>query len=190
MADETILYLVRHAKSAPDPSVPEPMWPLSEEGRRQAEALRDRLRAIAFDRICSSPYPRAVATVAPLAAALGLAVQAVDDLRERKLSEEMLVDWQAQLERTWRDFDYRCPGGESSRECQVRVIAALTRIARAHEGGTLLASSHGNALALALNHIDPDFGFAQWKAMRNPHVYRISIRDGSFRWDRDGESGG
>ena len=65
----TRLWLVRHAQSAPDKSRPEPEWPLSEVGRRQAEALVPVLKAIGVNRLASSPYRRAIDTLGPFAAA-------------------------------------------------------------------------------------------------------------------------
>jgi broad specificity phosphatase PhoE len=53
----TVLYLVRHAESLPSDELPEPQWPLSERGRRQAEALREVLNGLGVGAIYSSPYP-------------------------------------------------------------------------------------------------------------------------------------
>ena len=45
--------------------------------------------------------------------------------------------------------------------------------------GTLLVSSHGNAISLYLHHLDPDVGFTDWQAMRKPDLY--GIRDGTWQ---------
>jgi phosphohistidine phosphatase SixA len=56
--------------------------PLDARGRRQAEELVELLRPFEIKRILSSPYLRCVATVEPLAAALGLSVEQDDRLAE------------------------------------------------------------------------------------------------------------
>lgn len=90
----------------------------------------------------------------------------------------MIDDWRDQLLKTWQDFDYALPGGESSRQCQTRMVACMQSIAAA--SGTVVVCSHGNAIALFLNSIDPDFGFSEWEAMGNPHTYRLGYLDGQW----------
>jgi phosphohistidine phosphatase SixA len=56
--------------------------PLDARGRRQAAELVDLVRPLGVRRLLSSPYVRCVETVEPLAAALGLPVEADDRLAE------------------------------------------------------------------------------------------------------------
>jgi broad specificity phosphatase PhoE len=52
-------------------------------------------------------------------------------------------------------------------------------------GKTLVFSSHGNAIALFLNVLDPKVGFEEWKGLRNPDIIRVEWRDGEFgEWER------
>ena len=177
----TTVTLIRHAESAPDHALPEADWPLSAAGFAQAEALADQLDV---EHIYSSPYVRAVATVAPLANRLGLEISTVPGLRERKLAEGRLEDWRDQLARTWHDFDYRLPGGESSRACQLRVSESLTQLAEQHTGARIAAASHGNAIALFLHTIDPTFGFEAWSQMRNPDLFEVTWSGSRWAWRR------
>lgn len=55
---------------------------LSDRGRKQAKRLVAKLRGYDIERILSSPYVRCMETVAPLAAARDLKVEAVDALAE------------------------------------------------------------------------------------------------------------
>ncbi len=174
---KTTLILVRHAESAPDSEIPESDWPLSELGRTQAQAL---VGEIQVDRIYSSPYPRAVHTLLPVAEHLGLSVETMDDLRERRLAGRMLDNWLEALQNAWADFDRCLPGGESSRTCQNRVSEAMRDIAIANEGKVVAVASHGNALALFLNSIDGSFGFKEWQQMQNPHVFRVQFSNGTW----------
>jgi 8-oxo-(d)GTP phosphatase len=76
--------LVRHAKAGDREKwdAPDDLRPLTAKGETQAEALVDLLAGYAIDRVLSSPYLRCTQTVAPLAAARGLAVEPCDDLAE------------------------------------------------------------------------------------------------------------
>ena len=78
------IYVIRHAKagSRREWTEPDELRPLSKSGRRQALALRDALAGHPIPVLLSSPYVRCVQTLEPLAAALGLTVQAEDVLAE------------------------------------------------------------------------------------------------------------
>ena len=166
--------LVRHAEAvAPsDPRYEQNDRPLAASGRRDAERLADELAAEPVAAIYSSPYPRAVQTVEPLARRLGLEISPVDNLRERLLSPGALPDWREQLQRSWADFGYALEHGESSAEAQRRVTEVLAALRRRHPAGRIVVASHGNLIALALHAIAPEpVDFEFWAAMPTPAVY-------------------
>jgi 2,3-bisphosphoglycerate-dependent phosphoglycerate mutase len=113
--------------------------------------------------------------VEPLAAALGVDVAIVSDLRERLLSAGATPDWETHVRRGWSDLDHALPGGESSRGAQARVGAVLRDLAARHPDATIAAASHGNLIALALHAHDPSIGFDFWRAMPMPAVYPIDL---------------
>ncbi|HEX7277037.1 MAG TPA: phosphoglycerate mutase family protein [Acidimicrobiales bacterium] len=79
-----MILLVRHAKAGDREKwdAPDDLRPLTAKGEAQAQALVDLLAGYQIDRVLSSPYLRCTQTVAPLAAARGLAVEPCDDLAE------------------------------------------------------------------------------------------------------------
>ncbi|MFB6097855.1 MAG: histidine phosphatase family protein [Salinibacter sp.] len=169
-----MLYLLRHAESTVSPEAPESDWPLSETGKKQAEALVDRLAGCRIDAVYSSPYRRAVATVRPLAADRDLSIRSDDRLRERELTDRWLDDHMRALRRVWADFTLTLPGGESSTECQRRVKEALDDLRSRHDDDErVLVSSHGNAIGLYLNCLDWSFGFEEWTEMANPALFAV-----------------
>lgn len=112
--------------------------------RRYAEPSGARLAAV----VCS-PVRRARETAETVAEALGLPVEADDDLREidfgdwegRKV-EDVLArypdEWAA-----WRaDASLRAPGGESVADVARRVRTAVRRLSERHPGATALVVSH------------------------------------------------
>jgi 2,3-bisphosphoglycerate-dependent phosphoglycerate mutase len=155
--------------------------PLSPAGIRAARELAVTLVTERPTAIYSSPYLRARQTVEPLAQHLGIAIEIVGDLRERLLAPNLNDDWQIHMRRAWHDFDYILPGGESSRQAQDRVQRVLDELRAKHETGTIVVTSHGNLIALALhavtNRIDHDF----WKAMPLPAVYQLEWVEGYWR---------
>jgi 2,3-bisphosphoglycerate-dependent phosphoglycerate mutase len=133
-----------------------------------------------IDAAYSSPYIRARQTIEPIARARDLAIETVDDLRERLLSPAELPDWRAHLKRAWEDFDYAPPGGETGRDAQARIVRVLDTVAARHSTGTVIVASHGNLIALALHAFMPNVDYAFWESIPMPAVFTL-IRDGR-RW--------
>ena len=182
--DKTELFLLRHAESIARQDIPEADWPLSPAGVRQAQHLAEVLKPLQIDAVLSSPYARAKATVEPFAQTVGLSVQVIAELRERKLTEGRRDDWFAMLQCAWADFSFALPYCESSYDCQQRMCQCLAKLAANHGGQTLLISSHGNAIALYLNALDSAFGFEDWAAMQNPDVFWITYAAGRPLWHK------
>jgi 2,3-bisphosphoglycerate-dependent phosphoglycerate mutase len=183
MSITTTLYLVRHAKSAPDFSRADSEWPLSADGEVQATRLVHQLRNVAATRLIASPYQRALATLQPISRHIGLPIRIESDLRERKLRDGPIDNWDEVMRGLWMDLGARLPNGESGTQCRLRVTACLTALARELSGETLIVASHGNAIALFLHGVDAAFGYEAWKRMRNPDVFRLHYR--AHRWTLD-----
>jgi 2,3-bisphosphoglycerate-dependent phosphoglycerate mutase len=177
MADTTF-YLLRHCTAvgqAPDA-------PLTPAGRVQAESLAAALVGHGVERIVSSPWQRAIDSIAPFARRLGLTLETDHRLTERALGTD-LTDWRTALRATFDDPDLCYPGGESSRAATARGLAAL---ADALHGGarTVALVTHSNLLALLLRHFDPRIGYAGWKALTNPDVFRVRLSDDTVDVER------
>ena len=172
--------LIRHAEPvAPGTAgFDEFTRPLTAKGIRDAERLGELHASSRIEAAYSSPYLRARQTIEPLARARGLTIETVDDLRERMLSAGELADWRAHLRRSWEDFDYAAPGGESGREAQARVVRVLDTIAMRHSAGTVVVASHGNLIALALHAFMPGVDYEFWESIPTPAVFNL-MRDGS-----------
>ena len=133
---------------------------LSDRGRRQVEALRDRLAAtgeVRADALVASVLPRAIETAEILAPALGgLPVQQNCDVCEQHPGEGDGLSWEefdAKYRPEGRRFDpYEplSPGGESVAEFNARVARALTRVAGEHRGGTVAVACHGGVVAASM----------------------------------------
>jgi 2,3-bisphosphoglycerate-dependent phosphoglycerate mutase len=173
------LYLIRHCES----SAQHPDAPLTSIGRAQATALADRLASLPIDRIVSSPFLRAVQSIAPLAERLGLPVDVDARLAERILSTVELPHWKAALRACFDDPDLSFAGGESSRSATQRAVAAIEDI-RAHAARVTAVVTHGKLLTLLLKNFDPRVGFAEWQALTNPDIFCLSCRPGGAHVQR------
>jgi broad specificity phosphatase PhoE len=128
--------------------------PLSETGRRQAEALARLLAAESVAAVYSSPLRRAAETAEIIARAHGLPVRLVADLRELDQGELEGLSVE-EMRSSYREFwaawsqdpgGVRMPGGETMAELAERVWGAVSGIVREHGGETVVVVTHGFAL--------------------------------------------
>jgi len=180
-----MIYLIRHAQSAPSADTDNADWPLSVRGQEQAARLADLLLPLGIEELYSSPYTRCVQTIAPFVERTGLPVTTVDDLREMTIVSGFVDDFDAAWRGVWEDFDYRRPGCESSNDAQRRFVAAVEAAAAESVGRTIGISAHGMVIGLFLHHLDSAFGRLETEALTNPDVIRIVFADGRFAWDRN-----
>jgi probable phosphoglycerate mutase len=132
---------------------------LSDEGRRQADAVAARLAVVPkIAAIYSSPLERALETVAPLAKTRGLAVRA-----ERGLLEGDVGAWvglslrRAARRPEWSIVQrhasaFRFPGGESFVEMQARMVSTVARLVERHRGQTIVVASHADPIKTLVAH--------------------------------------
>jgi probable phosphoglycerate mutase len=125
---------------------------LSEAGVRQAEALRDRLRAtneLRADVLLTSTLPRAIETADVIAPALGASSRDADcDLCELHPGECDGMEWERFRARYGFDMEAEperplSPGGESLRAFQARITRALAGIIERFAGQSVVIVSHG-----------------------------------------------
>jgi 2,3-bisphosphoglycerate-dependent phosphoglycerate mutase len=168
----TTIYLVRHAHSD---WTEDENRPLSERGLEDAGRVSEFLGELSLTAIYSSPALRARQTVAPLASRIGLSVQEIDDLQERVLGRWAGDDFEAAVRMTCDDLTFSHPDGETNQAAQARGVAIVQGIVSQHEGEQIVIASHGNLLALVLQHFDQTIGFYFWQSMTMPDIYRLDI---------------
>lgn len=153
------LILVRHALPVRIDGGDGPADPsLSEDGRRQAQALASWLADEPIDAIWSSPMRRARETAAPLEEATGLLAEIDVDLREFDADEVHYIPME-ELTRDdprWRELIARLGSPEQFAFRDV-AAAAVERIVAANPGRTVVVVCHGgvvNAYLSSILHID------------------------------------
>jgi 2,3-bisphosphoglycerate-dependent phosphoglycerate mutase len=134
---------------------------LSDLGRRQAEALRERLAGTheldPVDVLYASTMPRARETAEIIAPALGgLTVREDEGLCERHPGQADGMDWDEALAQfgndDWEDDPsvVFSPGGESWTEFHERVSSTLERLAANHGDHTVVVACHGGVVDVAM----------------------------------------
>lgn len=165
MAEGTRIVLVRHGESrAQELGIlggHVGCQGLSDTGRAQATALRDRLAAsgelAGASALYSSIMPRAVETASIIAPALGgLEVRSECDFCEGHPGEADGITWAELDERFpsdgWDADSRRAPGWETWREMGDRVKTALDGLVERHPGETIVVACHGGVVVHSMLH--------------------------------------
>ncbi|GAB2486585.1 histidine phosphatase family protein [Jatrophihabitans fulvus] len=163
LGDDVELWLVRHGEtewSVGGEHTGTTDIPLTGNGEKQAEALRDQLAAIDPVLVLSSPRQRATET----ARLAGLRVdETIEDLGEWQYGEyegrttpeirEDVPDWTV--------WTHGCPGGESPAQVAARAERVLRRVAPLLADGPVVLVGHGHfsrALGARWIGLPPDGG--------------------------------
>ena len=124
---------------------------LSEVGRDQVARLAERIARAAPDALYSSTLQRALTTAEAIAAATGLTIQPLDDLREMNYGRwegRSFLDVRREDDEIYRrwidDADCPCPGGESHNDVLVRVRRAFDAVS----GKRVAVVTHGTAIRI------------------------------------------
>ena len=145
------LILVRHAAPAQNPAIPAREWPLSPNGRADAERLAERLAPYAPTAIIASDETKAQQTTQPLADRLGLPVEIMPDLREHERRTVGYLDhdaFQATMARFFAEPDALVFGEETAQQALSRFSLAVERALASHLDGDVALFTHGTVLTL------------------------------------------
>lgn len=155
------LHLVRHGRTA---------WnqegrlqgqrgdvPLDDLGRKQADALPERLRRLDVSAVVASDLRRTLETATPAVVRLGLPLVVDHDWREQAFgvyegarADELRASGEDPLARGREDPDWAPVGGESRRQLYDRVRRALERLATSPPGRSVAVVSHGGPIRMAI----------------------------------------
>lgn len=191
----TRLFLIRHGESVAQVegfvSGHDTCRGLSDLGRRQAEALRDRLlrtNEIEADVVLTSVLPRAIETAQVISPAIGGGDARRDcDLCEIHPGEAEGLTWDEFGERYRRDGGWdpnvaAAPGGESWYAFGDRVARAVTRYAEEHAGKTIVCVVHGGIVehaGAAFLGLDPAHNLMG--GVRNTSITEFCFQPNPFR---------
>jgi probable phosphoglycerate mutase len=157
----TRVVLARHAVTAqtgPLLSGRAPGIDLSDDGRKQAEALGARLAALPVAAVYASPIERTTQTAQAVAAHHGLPVLPLDGVLEADYGDwtgQKLVDlaktdlWKV-VQRTPSRASF--PAGESLAAMQARMVATIEAVIADHPAELVVIVSHADPIKAAIAH--------------------------------------
>jgi probable phosphomutase (TIGR03848 family) len=156
-----LLLLIRHALTQATGrrlSGRAPGIHLSEEGRRQAGNLAERLSALPLAAVYASPLERCLETAEAIAATRRMAVQPVPDLAEvdygrwtgRSISQLVRTTLWKKVQQSPSSATF--PEGETLIDAQRRGVAAVEGIAARHPRAAVAVVSHADVIRLVMAH--------------------------------------
>jgi probable phosphoglycerate mutase len=196
----TELYLIRHTQAEGNLyRMMQGHWDgeITTLGRAENDLLSERFRDIPLDAVYSSDLKRAVLTAEACARGKGIAVQT-----DRRLRELDLGLWETQF---FGNVTYSAPemvrkflyspgewaveGSETVYDVEKRAFKALTDIANAHPGQTVVIVSHGITLRCLLTKVLglPYTGENLLPIFKNTSVTKLDYENGCFtvQWMND-----
>lgn len=195
----TLLYFVRHGETEYNRrSIVQGRGidsHLNAHGRRQAEALANRLTEVPIDAIYASPMRRTRQTTAIVARPHnGVSIQYLSDLEEMAWGVYEGEPPSPERDRTldaikqrWRNgaFDEPIEGGESVHDVETRARRAVDRIMNERSGQTVLVVTHGRFLRIALASLLDGYGLQHMHKIphSNTAVNRVVHRGECFTAD-------
>lgn len=157
MTEPVTFYLVRHGESEANAAhrfAGRTDSPLTERGRKQAEAVAETLASVHFDRIVSSPLSRCRDTALLIARRHQLPVDLEPGLVEIDVGDKTgaLFDEVRGLPE-WNDDGFIAwPRGETLDRVLSRAHGVITRIAAENAGRQVLVVGHGGVTRILMSH--------------------------------------
>ena len=189
--------LVRHGEAESNVrhilhSEPNGENPLTDTGRKQAEAAAKDLKDRNVHHVYTSDLMRAHQTASIIGETVGIEPKVDERLREIKLGEfegKSLEEYQAHIEISARTaFTKKPRGGENWSETRARMVRFIREIEQEHEGKTIVIVSHAGPLVMlemAMRGLPDDAYFTgQVSEIDNAQV--VELRGGIGSFDDEG----
>lgn len=153
----TTFYLVRHGESEGNAArvfTGQTDSPLTERGRRQAEAIADELATVKFDRIVTSDLSRTRDTADTIARRHGMAVEVTRELREIDVGDRTGASFdEVRGLPNWSDDGFVAwPNGETLDQVMKRILGVIDRLTRESPGQKILIVGHGGVNRILISH--------------------------------------
>ena len=162
----TTVYFVRHAES--DSSIHNALLrPLTEKGVTDCKLVTNFLSDKNINAAFSSPYKRAIDTIADFTSKNGIVVVTIDDFREHETISDNYcdADYFPFIKKYWENKRYKVDGDESIAELQRRNILALEAILQKHKDRNIVIGTHGMALSAMINYYNSAYGYNDFISM-------------------------
>src|SRR5215217_2653072 len=165
------LILVKHSLPEIRKELPAREWKLSDEGRRRAGRLAERLIDYQPDLIVSSIEPKARETAEIIVDKLKVGFHVVEGLHEHDRSKTTYLS-KADFERSVQEFfanpELLVFGSETADEVHNRFAQAVHSILESHKEETIVIVAHGTVISLLVSRLTGLSGMSLWKELGLP----------------------
>jgi broad specificity phosphatase PhoE len=176
------LFLIRHAQPEITPGTPPRLWPLTAEGREDAQQLA---RCFAGDDqpalLYTSPERKAQETAQLIAHHLNLPLETVADLREHEREHTPFLGkevWEKTLSAFFSRPSEIIFGDESAHQALQRFNAAVEKIVASAPSGNLALATHGTVMTLFVTSHNPQIdALAFWHSLQLPDLVVLTLPD-------------
>jgi probable phosphoglycerate mutase len=177
------LYIVRHGET--EFNVQKRMQgrldsPLTQRGVDNARALARQMENVTFEKIYSSPSPRAYKTAELIKGERDIQIQIEDELREMNLAdwegkskEELEQLYPEENDKFWNKPQLFKPiGGESFQQVQDRVVEAINKLISKNSDGNILIVTHSVVIKTLITFY---MKYPMERLWENPYIYDTSV---------------
>ncbi len=163
---KTKVYFIRHAEPNDD-NHDDYRRELTEQGLKDARLVTNFLAEKPISAVLSSPYKYTVDTVSHYAEQYDHQIITDLGLRERKVSDHWIPDFEQFCKCQWDNFEYKLADGESLGETQIRNVKAMNEILERYDNHQIVISTHATALCTILNYFDNSYGYDFFCQIKN-----------------------
>jgi broad specificity phosphatase PhoE len=172
------LVLIKHSLPAIVEGTSAHEWILSDEGRRRAAQLAQRLTPFQPELIVSSPEPKAHETAEIVARAHRLDVTVWEGLHEHERSNVPYLSpdvFEASVRGFFQKPDQVVFGDESADQAHERFAAAVDSVVKWHAGKAVGIVAHGTVISLFVSRLTGIPGFELWKEFGLPSFVVLDL---------------
>lgn len=185
----TTVYLVRHCESTGNVGrriQGRTDCDISDNGKLQLENLKARMADLPIDIIYSSPLKRAQLTAQAIRGDRDIEIRVDDDLQEMSFGVAEDKTWEeigTMLPGTWEDWRHspytvRFPNGETFKDVEGRIVAAVEKIVRENPGKYIAIASHATPIRVFARYVleeNEDLKNVDWA--RNTSITTVEYDD-------------
>lgn len=177
----TKIYFVRHAE--PNYNNHDNLTrELTTKGWNDRQKVADFLKNKNISKAFSSPYKRSIDTISKFTEEFNLEISEDFRLRERKIGDSWIDNFDEFSQKQWEDFSYKLENGECLKEVQERNISAISEILEKNADKNIVIGTHGTALSTIINFYDKNFNYKDFERIVNimPWIVCLSFEKDKF----------
>lgn len=173
------LILVRHSVPEIREELSARDWLLSEEGRRRAGRLAERLIRHRPEFIITSPEPKARETADILAGRLGLPMQVIDNLHEHVRNSVPFLtklEFDAAVRKFFEQPETLVFGSETADQAHGRFSGAVHSIISDSDKSKIVIVAHGTVISLFVSRLTGEPGYKIWSGLGLPGFVVLDLQ--------------